>query len=159
MIRMSGLIGLPVILAGRLQGHVEQAVLREDGRHLRGLTVRQGFRGARWVDGEDISVLGGVAVIVAKRPGRLPAGTDFALHSVTDSSGLRLGLVTDVWLDPVSLRVEALEITLGLIEALTCGPLICRDFRLLPGPKENRVVIPCGAALVHAGPADRSGEA
>lgn len=150
MIRMSSLTGLPVVLDGRLHGHVEQPVLHRDGRQLRGLLIRQGFRGARWVDRSRIVVLGGVSVIIDHKPVKPPPDADFTLRTVMDSTGLRLGLVTDVLLDPVHLRVEALEITLGLVEALTCGPLICREYRLLREDNgDMRVIVPCGAALIH----------
>lgn len=151
MMRMSSLTGLPVVLGGKVQGHVEQPVLTPDGKRLRGLTIRQGLRGARWIDRSDVMVLGGVSVVIGSKPGRMPPDADFTLSSVTDSTGLRLGLVTDVYLDPLSLRVAALEITLGLVEALTCGPLLCREYRLLRQHNgENRIIIPSGTALLHA---------
>lgn len=148
---MSSLTGLPVVLNGRMLGHVEQPVLQQDGKRLRGLKVRQGLRGARWVDRGEVKVLGGVSVIITGKPKRIPPDADFALNSVTDSTGLRLGLVSDVFLDPLTWRVEAIEISLGLVEALTCGPLLCREYRLLRDEHgDNRVIIPSGTALTHA---------
>ncbi len=146
--RLSSLAGLPVVREGRLRGRVEQAVLCPDGRTVRGLTMRHGLGGARWVDAADIAVLGDVSVIVKRKPGRLPENASYALRTVKDTAGLCLGRVTDAWIDPDTLRVEALEITLGLVEALTCGPLTLRDFRACPiSPEEGQVMVPSGAAL------------
>lgn len=105
---MSSLTGLPVVLQGRCIGHVERPMLDERGRRLRGFTVRRGLRSARWMDRAGIVVLGEVSVVVDRVPVRIPRDADVRLSHVADSAGLRLGMVTDVWLQPGSLRVEAL---------------------------------------------------
>lgn len=147
-IRLSALVGLPVVLEGKSIGRVEQPVLTPDGHALRGLVVRRGLGGARWLNAEELRVAGSVSVVANEKPGKVPEGADFALHAVRDTSGLNLGVVTDVWLEPASLRVAALEILLGLIEALTCGPLRCERFAVSPeGPDQGLVLLPQDAWL------------
>ncbi|MGN0972202.1 MAG: hypothetical protein ACI4OY_09610, partial [Aristaeellaceae bacterium] len=136
MIRLGSVTGLPVVCSGRLQGRVEQAVLTPDGRNLRGLVVRKGFGGARWLAAEDILVLGEVSVISLRRPGRMPRDAAFTLGCVRDTAGLDLGRVTDVYLQPESRRVAALEITLGPLEELRCGRMLAREFAVHPAPGE-----------------------
>ena len=148
MIRLGSVTGLPVVCAGKLQGRVEQAVLNPEGRSLRGLVVRRGFGGARWLAAEDILVLGEVSVIALRRPGRIPRDAAFNLGCVRDTAGLDLGRVTDVYLQPDTRRVAALEITLGPLEELRCGRMLARDFAVHPAPGEpGQVLIPTGCAL------------
>ena len=148
MIRLGSVTGLPVVCGGRLQGRVEQAALNPDGRSLRGLVVRKGFGGARWLAAEDILVLGEVSVIAACVPGRMPRDATFTLGCVRDTAGLDLGRVTDVYLQPDSRRVAALEITLGPLEELRSGRMLARDFAVQPSPGEpGQVLIPTGCAL------------
>ena len=148
MIRLGSVTGLPVVRSGKLQGRVEQAVLNPDGRSLRGLVVRRGFGGARWLAAEDILVLGEVSVIARRSPGRMPRDAAFALGCVRDTAGLDLGRVTDVYLQPDTRRVTALEITLGPMEELRCGRMLARDFAVHPAPGEpGQVLIPIGCTL------------
>ncbi len=158
-VRMGSLAGLPVILAGQARCRVERPVLEKDGKRLRGLVVRRGLGGARWVGREAIELIGQVSVIVRVRPMRLPPDTDFALGSVRDATGLTLGRVTDAWLNPETLRVEALEIVPGLVEALLSGPLRCDRFAVCPCREEpGRVMIPGGLWLEKsAAPRGRDG--
>ena len=43
-VHLTRVLGLPAVLRGRSQGHVERAVLENDGHALRGLIVRRRFR-------------------------------------------------------------------------------------------------------------------
>lgn len=151
MIRLGSVTGLPVVCAGRMLGRVEQAVLTPDGRMLRGLVVRRGFGGARWLGTEDISVLGQVTVIAARIPRRMPRDVSFTLGCVRDTAGLDLGRVTDAYLSPDTCRVTALEITLGPLEELRCGRMLAREFSVCPAPGEpGQVLIPTGCVLERA---------
>lgn len=148
MIRLGSILGLPAALEGRMVGRVEQAVLTPDGHALRGLVVRHGLGGARWVDAEAIDVLGEVSVILGRKPQRLPADADFALTSVKDTGGLNLGRVTDAYVNPATLQVTALEVSLGLVEEITLGRMLARHFVVRPTPDEpGQVLIPCGCML------------
>ena len=113
MIRLGGIMGLPVVRQGRILGRVEQAVLDESGKFLRGMVVRKGIGGAMWLGNPEISVIGGVSILAKGELQHLPGRVDFELTSVKDASGLRLGRVTDVLLNPMTRRVAALEISLG----------------------------------------------
>lgn len=144
-IRLNGALGLPVILRGRMIGRVERAVVTTDGRGLRGLTIRWGLGGAKWVEARHIVVLGEVSVVIDELPARLPRDADFSLRMVKDTGGMTLGWVTDVFLNPATLRVTGLELTLGLMEELLGGRLIARSWTVVPGT--GQVLVPCGCVL------------
>lgn len=148
MIRLGSMTGLPVVLTGRMMGRVEQAVLTRDGRALRGIVVRHGLGSARWVDNADVRIIGGVSVIVGRKPCKLPGDADFSLSGVNDTGGMHLGYVTDVYLNPVTRRVTALEVSLGPAESWRCGRMLARDYVVKPTPEDpGQVLIPCGCAL------------
>ena len=67
MTGLKKMTGLPVILNGKAIGSVMRGVLTEDGRGLRGIVVRGGLRGARWVPREQIALVGRISVIAARR--------------------------------------------------------------------------------------------
>lgn len=144
-IRLNSVLGLPVILRGRMIGRVERAVITRDGRSLRGLMIRRGLGGAKWIESERIAVLGEVSVIVDKESARLPRDADFDLGMVKDTAGMTLGWVTDVLLNPATYRVTGLELTLGFMEELLGGRLVARSWTVIPGTDE--VLVPCGYAL------------
>ena len=144
-VRLNGVLGLPVILRGRMVGRVERAVVTADGRGLRGLTIRRGLGGAKWVDSRQIVVLGEVSVVIDDGPARLPRDADFSLRTVRDTGGMTLGWVTDVLLNPATYRVTGLELSLGLMEELMGGRLIARHWTVVPGTEQ--VLVPCGCVL------------
>lgn len=144
-VRLNGVLGLPVILRGRMVGRVERAVVTADGRSLRGLTIRRGLGGAKWVDTHHIAVLGEVSVVIGEGPARLPRDADFSLRTVKDTGGMTLGWVTDVLLNPATYRVTGLELSLGLVEELMGGRLIARSWTVVPGT--GQVLVPCGCVL------------
>ena len=153
-IRLNGVLGLPVILRGRMVGRVERAVVTADGRSLRGLAIRRGLGGAKWVETRSIAVLGEVSVIVDGEPTRLPHEADFSLRMVKDTAGMTLGWVTDVLLNPETFHVTGLELTLGLMEELLGGRLIARSWTVVPGT--NQVLVPCGCVLETARQSDET---
>lgn len=137
-----------MVLAGRMVGRVEQAVLTGDGKRLRGIVVRQGLGAAKWVDVAKIRLIGQVSVIVDAKPTRLPDGVDFTLTTVKDTGGMSLGRVTDVYLAQETLETVAVELSLGLFERLSCGRMIARTFAHCPAPGDpGQILIPCGARL------------
>ena len=151
-VRLNGVLGLPVILRGKMIGRVERGVVTSDGCSLHGLTVRRGLGGAKWIESSHIAVLGEVSVIIDGDPARLPREADFDLGTVKDTGGMPLGWVTDVFLHPVSYRVTGLELTLGLMEELLGGRLIARTWTVVPGT--GQVLVPCGCVLETAGQAN-----
>ncbi len=151
---IQGLIGLPVIRGGKTVGLLEQAVLDESGKKLRGIVVRDGIGGAKWINGADIKTIGGVSVLVSGELHKLPKEAGFRLGQVQDTTGLRLGTVTDVLFNPDTLDVEALEISNGPLDDLLHGRWLASDFVLrTPPEKEGRlrqkakvmpwVLVPC----------------
>lgn len=130
MTGIQGLIGLPVIRGGKTVGLLEQAVLEESGKKLRGIIIREGLGGARWVDRENIQTIGGVSVLVSGDLKKPPREADFRLGRVQDTSGLRLGTVTDALINSETLEVEALEISNGPLDDLLHGRWLASDFVL-----------------------------
>jgi uncharacterized protein YrrD len=124
------LIGLPVIRGGKTVGLLEQAVLEESGKKLRGIIIREGLGGARWVDRENIQTIGGVSVLVSGDLKKPPREANFRLGRVQDTSGLRLGTVTDALINSETLEVEALEISNGPLDDLLHGRWLASDFVL-----------------------------
>ena len=56
--------------------------------------------------------------------------------------------MTDVFLNPETRRVTALEVSLGLVEELRHGRSLIRDFVVQPVPREpGQVLVPCGFVL------------
>lgn len=132
-IRLGRVVGLPVIYAGRLLGHVEQAVPDGEGRLLTGLVIRRGLRGARWASRADVGVLGEVSVVLTHPPQRPPRRMQKPWGLVKDENGLTLGRVTDMWLRPGTLEVTALEVSLGPLEDMKYGRLRVEDWAMRPG--------------------------
>ena len=144
-IRLGQLLGLPVILEGRMVGRIERAVITPDGECLRGVMLRRGLGGAKWASRDHIEVLGEVSVILKHPPTRVPKDADFAFHGVRDTGGMALGWVTDAYLHTGSFRLTALEVSLGLMEELRGGRYLARKWSVTP--ETGEVLIPCGCAL------------
>lgn len=140
-LRLGRVLGLPVILGERCVGHVERAALDGEGRYLKGLMLRRGLGGARWVPREGVGVLGDVSVVLKMPPCRPPRDADFSLRSVKDESGLTLGRVTDAWLRPETLEITALEVTLGPVEDLLRGRLRVQEWTVQPGENGHGQVL------------------
>ena len=71
------MIGLPVIVNGKQRGSVMRGVLERDGKTLRGLVVRGGLRGARWLPRDQIALVGNISVIARGKAGRIPKGASY----------------------------------------------------------------------------------
>ena len=145
MMRMTGLkkmIGLPVIMNGKSAGSVMRGVLAEDGRSLRGIVMRGGLRGARWLPREQISLIGQVSVIADGKPRRVPKDAAYRLFRVTDPEGARLGVVTDALLNEETLRVAALEISGGPVDDLIDGRWYATAFHVQPNGEVGHVTVP-----------------
>ncbi len=141
---MKKMIGLPVIINGETAGNVLRGVLTEDGRSLRGLVMRGGLRGARWLPREQISFIGQLSVIAEGRTVRLPRHADYRLFRVSDPEGARLGVVTDALLNEETLRVTALEISAGPLDDLLDGRWYATAFTVHAGKERGHVTIPQG---------------
>ncbi|MCI5771335.1 MAG: PRC-barrel domain-containing protein [Clostridiales bacterium] len=144
MTSLKRLIGLPVILDGRTVGHVLRGVLTTDGQQLRGLVIRGGLRGARWLPAARITLLGRVSVIGEGSTDKLPRDTAFRLFRVSDADGTRLGVVSDAMLHEDTLRVLALEISAGPVDDLISGRFFATAFAVRPadGGETGHVTIP-----------------
>lgn len=147
MTSLNRLVGLPVVLNGRKIGQIERAILNKSGKKLSGMVVRDGIRGAKWLKSDDIVALGGISVLSQKPLGKLPKDARFSLSRVQDTSGLRLGMVTDAFLNPETMEVIALEISSGPVDDFMHGRLYAREFVVKDSKvrhEEGDVLIPCG---------------
>ncbi len=147
MTSLNRLLGLPVVFNGQKIGQIERAIVDEKGRSLHGIVVRSGIRPAKWLGAKEIAALGGVSVLCKTKPQKLPKDADFSLSRVQDTSGLRLGVVTDVLLDDETFSVFALEISSGPLDDFMRGRSYCKEFVVKKSrinPREGDVLIPCG---------------
>ena len=126
-VHLTRVLGLPAVLRGRSQGHVERAVLE------------------KWVARDSIALLGDVSVILRACPTHLPRKTDFRLRTVKDTRGLTLGCVTDVLISADNLLVSELEVSLGLIDDFRDGRRRIRHFSASP---DGDVLVPEGEILL-----------
>ena len=122
MTRMKRLIGMPVICEGKHIGSIVRGVLRSDGKALRGLVMRDGLRLSRWIEADNIALLGKLTVISRHPPVRV---------------------VTDVLLDETTLRVTALEISSGPLDDLLDGRWYATAFDISSTGSTGHVTIPC----------------
>ena len=101
---------MPVVFGGELVGYVERGVLSEQARRLKGLVVRRGLGGAKWIPSRLIETLGSRCVIVTGDATRMPklAQTNFSQAFLT--TGQRLGVMSDALLSSETLAVVALEV-------------------------------------------------
>ena len=145
VIEMTGLkkmIGLPVIVNGKQRGSVMRGVLAQDGKTLRGLVVRGGLRGARWLPRDQIALVGNVSVIARGKAGRIPKDASYHLFRVTDPDGTRLGVVTDALINEETLRVSALEISGGPLDDLIDGRWYATAYHVQPMGDVGHVTVP-----------------
>lgn len=142
MTGLKKMIGLPVIMDGREAGSVLRGVLAQDGRSLRGIVMRGGIRGARWLPRDQIQLVGQVSVIGQGKAQRVPKDAVYRLFRVTDAEGARLGMVTDALLHGDTLRVAALEISAGPLDDLISGRWYATAFSVRPAGETGHVTIP-----------------
>lgn len=142
MTGLKKMIGLPVIVDGKNAGRILRGVLTEDGRFLRGVVMRGGLTGARWLPKDQIALVGQVSVIASGKPRRMPKDADYRLFRVSDPDGERLGIVTDALLNGETLRVMALEISAGPIDDLTDGRWYATAYSVHASGHTGHVTVP-----------------
>lgn len=140
MKRMSKIIGLTSVLngTGRRLGLVERVCLSADGQDAAGLLLRlYGLtRRKRFVPFGRIALWGEVTVAVQgmeKLPSHFKRQEDLLGLTVLDTSGERLGWVTDALINEESGRVLQLEVSQGIVDDFTRGRIRVRDFTMRPG--------------------------
>lgn len=136
------MIGMPVIMDGKTAGSVLRGVLTADGRGLRGIIMRGGLKGARWLPREQIDLIGDLSIIGSGRTGKVPKEAHYRLFRVSDAEGTRLGIVTDALLNEETMRVTALEISAGPLDDLTDGRWYATAYTVRPNGDTGHVTIP-----------------
>ena len=157
MTSLNRLAGLQAICQGRKCGWVERGALNESGDSLSGLVIRKGLGGAKWIPFEQVETLGGVSVVFGGKLEKLPRGTEMRLGPVWEPSGLRLGTVTDVYLDPCTGRVKALEVSLGPVDDWRFGRMAAVDYAIRREKNGWKVLAPL-SGLVPLTDLDMAGE-
>ena len=135
------MIGLPVILNGQPGGNVLRGVLEKDGRTLRGVVIRGGLNGTRWLPRSSIDLLGQFSLIGRGKPEKVPKDAGYRLFRVTDPEGERIGIVTDALLNEKTLRVTALEISSGPLDDLITGRWYAVAFYVRPAGETGHVTL------------------
>ena len=128
-----------------------RGVLTADGRSLKGIVIRGGLQGPRWLGRDQIALIGRLSVIATGKPGRLPRDADYRLFRVSDPEGTRLGIVTDALMNEETLRVAALEISGGPLDDLTDGRWYATAYHVQPRNGWGHVTVPHGREEVREG--------
>ncbi|MBQ4075031.1 MAG: hypothetical protein IJD39_07510 [Clostridia bacterium] len=136
------MIGMPVMMDGKMAGSVLRGVLTEDGRALRGIVMRGGIKGARWLPREQIALIGDLSIIGRGATSRVPRDAQYRLFRVSDPEGARLGVVTDALLNEETMHVTALEISGGPLDDLTEGRWYATAFTVRPSGEMGHVTVP-----------------
>lgn len=141
MTRANRLIGLPVVREGSRLGVVNAVRFSRDGKQIAGLHMQGNSLRSGYLPAESISLLGEFAVLSTDMPsGRADR---FTLRRVRDTSGLKLGIITDALVDENALSVEALELSFGPIDDLLQGRKWVSAFSV--DPRSGDVIVPCNA--------------
>lgn len=125
--------GQPVILEGRRIGRVLQVELSEDLTAMTGLWADCGLKGTRYMTGEQIQLLGDVAVIVKEMGKRRRLGEQTLFRRAVASDGSRLGAILDALIDEQTHKVDALLLSEGFLSDLTKGRRAVRQYMVQPG--------------------------
>lgn len=135
------MIGLPVVREGSRLGVVDGVNVSPNGRSLAGLYLQTGSLRAGYLPAESIRLLGENAVLADGASSR--RAKRFALRRARDTSGLKLGVVTDALIDESALSVEAVELSFGPIDDLLRGRRWVDSFSV--DPFSGDVIVPCDA--------------
>lgn len=128
MRKISAMIGMPVVCRSRKIGIMIQADISEDLKRLTGIWVDSGLRGTRYISAEDLELLG-IHSIISDSCGRRKHLTSSPMfHRAVSTDGRRMGAVTGAEIDEISLSVESLELSTGMLDDLVNGRLRIQSF-------------------------------
>lgn len=139
MTRMNRLVGLPIVQGGTRIGVVDAVSPTRCGRHLAGVHMQGRALRAGFIPADVIRVLGANAILVEDAP--LKRTPRFALRRVRDTSGLKLGQVTDALVDENDLSIQAVEISFGPLDDLLRGRSWVRSYTV--DPESGDVIVSC----------------
>ena len=115
------LIGLPVVVSGKKIGRVVQPELSDDLTRAEGIWVDAGLCGTRFIESDRIRLIGDVAITADDAGKRKSLQSRALFRRAIGTDGCRLGAITGAEIDPLSFRIEALELSLGLWNDLLSG--------------------------------------
>ncbi|MFO7947281.1 MAG: PRC-barrel domain-containing protein [Armatimonadota bacterium] len=150
MRRISSLKGLSVIASseGVDLGTVSEVIIDLAEGVMEGLIVRSGSTD-RGIKAQDIEVIGADAVMVKETSAAKPLsqvpdlanrrrGSESKPPAVVTSSGQKLGMVGEIYIDPKEKTITRFEISGGLIRDLTDGTL---SFPVVEGMTHGRDIV------------------
>ncbi|HML46474.1 MAG TPA: hypothetical protein PKE04_06965, partial [Clostridia bacterium] len=92
-----------------------------------------------FIPADAIRVLGANAILVEDAP--LSRSPRFTLRRVRDTSGLKLGQVTDALVDENDLSIQAVELSFGPLDDLLRGRSWVRSYTV--DPESGDVIVSC----------------
>lgn len=137
---LNRLLGMPVVWQDRQVGCVERAVADAQMRKLAGLVVRRGIGAARWVDGENVALLGENCVMLHAKPERMPERLPLEMGRAFLATGECAGSVSDALISRKNRRIQALEICRSPLKHLLGQRSYATQFQSEPGMGEGDVV-------------------
>jgi uncharacterized protein YrrD len=141
MTRANRLIGLPVVREGSRLGTVDGVNVSPSGLSLSGLFLQTGRLRAGYLPASSITLLGESCVLAEGAPAKRVKR--FTLRRARDTSGLKLGIVTDALVDEQALAVKAVELSFGPIDDILRGRRWVTSFSV--DPSSGDVIVPCDA--------------
>jgi len=122
------LLGMPVILDGRMLGRISYVLPDEQLKTIRGLYLYCGVTGSRFIDCSQLDMIGDVAVLSHGPGRRMQLSRPPLLRRALSPDGKRIGAITDTVIGENTLCVEALELTRGYLDDLTGGRVRIRQY-------------------------------
>ncbi len=124
------LVGLPVVFRGEQIGQVERCVADQEAAFLRGLIVRHGMGGAKWVPSRLVDTMGRQCILVRGRPEAMPGWVPEEPKLLYLTNGQLAGEITDVVLTEPDWRMVALEVSAGLLQRLTGRRMYATEYHI-----------------------------
>ena len=140
---LNRLIGMPVVWEDKRLGYVERGVTDDAVHRLRGVVIRKGIGAARWIPAQAMKLVGTRCVLLQSGPHPMPEEKRTQLGQVRLTTGERLGQVTDGWLNGLTFRVLALEVSPGPLYRLLGKCAYAAEYRVIrTGANSGEVVVP-----------------
>lgn len=121
MRKLKNLIGMPVVCRRRRIGRLVQAELSDDLKRLEGIWVESGLQGTRYIQAEQLSMIGKKAVMADDRGIRRRIDAKPLMRRAVSTDGMRIGAIVGAEIDELSFLVCALELSRGFWDDLQTG--------------------------------------
>lgn len=124
------LIGMPAVLAetGLRIGRVTRVFLDDSLQRVSGVWVSEKRGRLRFIPAREISMIGEVAIFVHSIGDRRGEGGPMRIRRALNGAGMLIGAVAGAYLNEETLKIDALEVSLGFWEDIARGRQLVRDF-------------------------------